>query len=368
MPPEPTPPDVAAPPLDPTLGPTAAPQLQALLAAAPSASAIAVGLHHKGRRALLVHGATAHHDGVPVDAATRFELGSVTKTFTALLLAEQAARGELRHHDPVIRHLPPGTRPPPGGTAISLTHLATHTSGLPRLPPGLMRAAVPHLFTNPYAAFTSADALHALSRARLRSRPGTRMRYSNFGVGILGHALTGAAGAQDYASLLDARILRPLGLHDTDCGGAAPDGASYVTGYRHHSPRPPFHIPGMPAAGAVRSSVGDLLTFTEALLAPDSAVQDPARPAPLRAALHDTTRPRLAIRHGTQQLSLIWNVRPRRDGSRIYHHSGGTPGCTVFAGFSPQQRVAVVALANCAPGRGNDLIQQAYNTLLRLGA
>ncbi|MFJ8826659.1 serine hydrolase domain-containing protein [Streptomyces sp. NPDC102467] len=365
MAPEPTSPDLAASLLDRTLWPTL--PLSALLSSAPTASAVAIGLHRDGRRALIVDGTTEHHGDVPVDAATRFELGSVTKTFTALLLAEQAARGELRHHDPVLRHLPPGTRPPPGGTAISLTHLATHTSGLPRLPPGLVRTAIPHLFTNPYAAFTPADTLRALSRARLRFRPGTRMRYSNFGVGILGHALSGAAGVQDYESLLNDRILRPLGLHDTDCGSTARDGASYVTGYWRGRARPPFRIPGMPAAGAVRAGVRDLLTFTEALLAPDDAVQESARPDPLRAALHDTTRPRLATRKGAQQISLIWNIRPQRDGSSIYHHSGGTRGCTVFAGFSPQQRIAVVALANCAPGGGNDLIQRAYDTLLALG-
>ncbi|GAA2343815.1 beta-lactamase family protein [Streptomyces kunmingensis] len=360
------------------------PGLTALLSAAPAASAVAVGLHRHGQRALLVHGTTAHvrHGGVPADEATRFEIGSLTKTFTALLLAEQAARGELDLRDPLARHLPPTTRLPPGGAAITLAHLATHTSGLPRLPPGLMRTAVPRLFTNPYAAFSTADTLHALSRTRLRSRPGTRVHYSNFGVGLLGHALCAAAGTRDYASLLNARILRPLGLHDTDCGGATPlgapsdgtppddahpAGATHAIGYWNDRPRPPFHIPGMPAAGAVRSSVRDLLTFTEALL-------DPSHPAsghavvPLRAALADTVRPRLALRRGTQQTALIWNIRPRRDGSRLYHHSGGTRGCTAFAGFDPRRQVAVVALANCAPGPGNHLIQQAYDTLVGLGA
>jgi D-alanyl-D-alanine-carboxypeptidase/D-alanyl-D-alanine-endopeptidase len=364
MPPEPTP---LAPPLPPPDGPPLWPaarlRLPALLSSAPAAGAIAVGLHADGRRAFIVHGSTAHHGGVPANEATRFEIGSLTKTFTALLLAEQAARGELRHDDPLARHLPDTCRPP-GGTALTLTHLATHTSGLPRLPPGLVRTAIPHLFSNPYAAFTGADTLNALTHTRLRSRPGTRVHYSNFGVGVLGHALCGAAGGQDYASLLAARVLRPLGLYDTDCGGAAPDG-SCVTGYWHGRPRPPFSIPGMPAAGAVRSSVRDLLTFTEALLDPDDAAQHTTRPELLRAALRDTIRPRLATRHGTRT-ALIWNIRPRRDGSRIHHHSGGTRGCTAFAGFDPRRRVAVVALANCAPGRGNDLIQQAYNTLLSL--
>lgn len=351
--------------------PAAARHLPALLAAAPAASAVAVGLHHDGRRTVVAHGTTAHQDGAQVDGATRFEIGSVTKTFTALLLAEQAACGALRLHDPVLRHLPPGTSPPPGGAGIRLLHLATHTSGLPRLPPGLLRTALPHLFANPYEAFTAADTLDALSRTRLRSRPGTRLHYSNFGAGLLGHALSGAAGAPDYASLLTARVLRPLGLHDTDCVAAPPDDAAVrggdVTGYWHRRPRPPFRIPGMPAAGAVRSSARDLLTFTEALLDPDRPVRATVLPDPLRAALRDTVRPRIAVRNGARQLALVWNVRPRHDGSRVHHHSGGTRGCTVFAGFDLRRRAAVVALANCAPGGGNHLVQQAYDTLLRLG-
>ncbi|MFJ9041589.1 serine hydrolase domain-containing protein [Streptomyces sp. NPDC102406] len=352
-------PDRAAPPPD-TPWPAASRCLPALLSAAPAASTVAVGLHHDGRRAFYVHGRTAHHDGVPAHEATRFEIGSLTKTLTALLLAEQAARGELGPDDPLSRHLPPGTGLPRGADALTLTHLATHTSGLPRLPPGLVRRAVPHLFTNPYAVFTPADTLRALSRARLRSRPGTRVHYSNFGVGVLGHALCGAAGTQDYGALLTARVLRPLGLHDTDCAATAPAGTDQVTGYWHGRPRPPFAIPGMPAAGAVRSSARDLLTFTEALLDPAGTVRDDPL---MRAALRDTLRPRLATRRGAQRTSLIWNIRPQRDGSVLYHHSGGTRGCTAFAGFDPHRRVAVVALANCAPGHGNELIQRAYDTL-----
>ncbi|MEU6394625.1 serine hydrolase domain-containing protein [Streptomyces sp. NPDC046939] len=355
-------------------GPAFAHHLPALLSSAPAASAVAVGLHLDGRRTVVARGTTAHQGGRPADEATRFEIGSVTKTFTALLLAELAARGELHLHDPVLRHLPPGTRPPPGGAGIRLLHLATHTSGLPRLPPGLLRTALPHLFTNPYEAFTAADTLHALPRTRLRSRPGTRMHYSNFGVGLLGHALCGAAGAQDYASLLTTRVLRPLGLHDTDCAAApadvpAPDdGGNEATGHWHRRPRPPFRIPGMPAAGAVRSSARDLLTLTEALLAPDRPVRGTVPPDSLRAALRDTVRPRIAVRQGTQQIALVWNIRPRHEGSRVHHHSGGTRGCTVFAGFDPPRRAAVVALANCAPGHGNHLIQEAYETLLGLDA
>ncbi|GGT00532.1 serine hydrolase domain-containing protein [Streptomyces violaceus] len=337
--------------------------LHALLSAAPQASTTAIGLHRKGRRALLVRGRTAHHGGVPADTGTRFEVGSLTKTFTALLLAEQAARGELDLHDPLARHLPAGTALPRNGTVLTLTHLATHTSGLPRLPPGLLRSAAPRLLTNPYARFTTDDVLHTLARTRLRAAPGTRVHYSNFGVGLLGYALTGAAslGHTSYPALLDDRVLMPFYLRDTGCTTTAPTGGTQVTGHWRRRVRPPFHIPGLAAAGALRSSARDLLTFVENLLDPASAEV----PTALRAALSDVQRPRLRLPRGSG-LALIWNIRPRRDSSHLYHHSGGTRGCTAFAGFNPHHGTALVALANTAPGAGNTLIQDAYTTLLAL--
>lgn len=367
---------------------------EALLSAAPGASAVAVGLYRRGQRSFLVRGSTAREGGVPVEPSTRFEIGSLSKTFTALLFAEQAARGEVGHHDPVARHLPAGTCVPVRGTDITLTHLATHTSGLPRLPPGLLRSDIRRLPTNPYASFTRADVLRALARTRLRSRPGTRVRYSNFGVGLLGHALCGAVGGLPYEDLLAARVLRPLGLHDTSATADPPPDGTQVTGYGHGRPRPPFGIPGLPAAGAVRSSARDLLTVAEALIRPGDAdvmgvgvmgvgvpgtdvmgVNVPsdfglrhaavtgAPPAPLRTALKDVTRPRLALPRTTSRLALIWNIRLRADGSGLYHHSGGTRGCTSFVAFSPRHDTALVALANCAPGLRSPFIQQAYDTV-----
>ncbi|MET9527046.1 serine hydrolase domain-containing protein [Streptomyces coeruleorubidus] len=333
-----------------------------LLSAAPGASTVVVGLHRAGHRALIAHGrTTTHHDAAPSTPATRFEIGSLTKPFTALLLAEQAASGVLDLNDPLCRHLPAHVLLPPGGHAITLTHLATHTSGLPRLPPGLLRQALPALFTNPYAGFTTDHVLRALARTRLHAPPGTRVRYSNFGVGLLGHALLGAAGATDYAALLHDRVLAPLRLHDINCEPTPPAGTTQATGYWHRRPRPPFHVPGLPAAGALRASARDLLTLTEALLAPRTTSVPPT----LRTALKEVRRPRLRLRDN-RGMALVWNIRTRPDGTRLYHHAGATRGCTAFAGFNLQHGAALVALANTAPTLGNAFIQAAYTALIAL--
>ncbi|MEV5643451.1 serine hydrolase domain-containing protein [Streptomyces flaveolus] len=341
-----------------------------LLTAAPAASAVAVALHRKGRRALLVRGHTMHHVGQPITSATRFEIGSLTKTFTALLLAEQAARGLLGHKDPLALHLPADTELPPQGSAITLTHLATHTSGLPNTPPGLhglltaflhtplVQTPFPPLLTTPYAAFTTGHALRALAQVRLHARPGTRFLYSNYAVGLLGHALAHTT-QMSFPDLAQARVMRPLRLQDTNCATTP----STATGYWRHRAQPPLHIPGLLPSGAMRASVRDLLTLAEALLDPASAA---GIPSTLRSALYDVQRPRLRRPRSPNLLGLVWNIRPRPDGSTVHYHTGGTFGFTAFVGFNSHHGTAVIALANTAASRRNDLVQQAYNTLLTL--
>ncbi|SCF63267.1 serine hydrolase domain-containing protein [Streptomyces sp. SID4917] len=339
----------------------------AIAASARGASGVAVAIRQGERRAVMTYGSTAY-GGAPVTADTRFETGSLTKCFTALLLAELAARGEVSYGDPLTRLLPPGSVPAPRGGPITLLHLATHTSGLPRLPPGLLAGAAPRWFSNPYAGFRTDDLLRALARTRPSARPGERVRYSNFGVGLLGHLLGRAVpGRLGYGELLADRVLEPLGLHRTGC---AP-GLRQATGYWHGRARPPWRIPGLAGAGAVRSSARDLLTLLDALLdaSPGTPVGDGdgsvPLPAPMRTALADVVRPRLALRGDTRRLALVWNIRVRPDGD-VYHHSGGTRGFTAFAGFSPRHRTAVVALANTAPSADQRFIQSAYQTLLSL--
>ncbi|MFI6642598.1 serine hydrolase domain-containing protein [Streptomyces sp. NPDC050504] len=342
----------------------AADALAALRGAAPGASAVALAVRRGSERVLLTTGAAdaaTRHRRTPADPDTRFEIGSLTKTLTALLLAEMVARGEVAYDDPITRFLPRGAAPHlPGGT-LTLLHLATHTSGLPRLPPGFLRRGAPAWFSNPYADYSPADLRHALARTRLRTAPGTRVHYSNFGVGLLGELLAHAACGRSgpgFAPLLADRVLDPLGLTRTSCATDRPQ----ATGYWHGRPRPAWQIPALPAAGAGRSTARDLLTVLDALL--DPSVPD-AVPDALRTALADVATPRIALPRTGRRIALIWNVRPR-PGHDLYHHSGGTRGFTAFAGFSPQRGVALAALANTSPTLTGAFIQRAYLELWSL--
>jgi D-alanyl-D-alanine-carboxypeptidase/D-alanyl-D-alanine-endopeptidase len=317
-----------------------------LLADAKGATGMVVAVRHGARELVVASGTTDRHGGEAVGPHTRFELGSLTKTFTALLLAEMAARGEVRHHDTVERYLPLGARAP-----ITLNHLATHTSGLPRLPPGLLRSAATAWYTNPYRAFGPDRLQAAFGRTRPRAAPGTRVRYSNFGVGVLGMALARAAG-RPFEDLLADRVLRPLGLTETDCATAP-----QAVGYWRGKPRPPWEIPGLPGAGALRSTGPDMLRYLTAHLVPDST--------PLADALADVAEPRVAVPSADHHLCLVWNLR-RRPGHDLLFHSGATRGFTSFAGFSPQSRTAFVAMVNAGVTLRSTFVQRSYETLRAL--
>jgi CubicO group peptidase (beta-lactamase class C family) len=265
----------------------------------------------------------------------------------------------VRYDDPVERFLPPARGRTHGGP-ITLLSLATHTSGLPRNPPGLQLRAVPRWFSNPWAGFTERH----LVAARRRSRPksGGRTRYSTFGIGLLGHAL-GVAAGMPYPELLAQRVLIPLGMSDTDCGERA--GPDLAVGYWHGRPRPPAALGGMPAAGAVRSTGRDLLRYVDALARPDSG--EHPLPAALRTALAEAVLPREAVTPAGDGQGLVWNIR-ERPRHELYFHSGGTRGFTAFAGFSPQTGTALVALANTSPSPRAPFIQQAYLLLRELAA
>ncbi|WP_328912008.1 MULTISPECIES: serine hydrolase domain-containing protein [unclassified Streptomyces] len=330
-----------------------------VLGASGRGSGTVVALRRGDERVFLTDGHTAYGGREPVGADTRFEIGSLTKVLTALLLAERVARGEVAYGSRVSGLLPPGVTLGEHGAPVTLLHLATHTSGLPRLPPGLPASARGRWLTNPYEAFSADDLMTAVGRTRPRFVPGTRVRYSNFGVGLLGRLLVGAGGSgvDGYGALLGARVLRPLGLERTDCGEL-----SQATGYWHRHAQPPWRIPGLPAAGAVRSSGRDLLRLLDALIDPGE-VPEPF----LRAGLADVVRPRLALPRGDRRLALIWNIQPR-PGHDLYHHSGGTRGFSSFAGFSPRTGVALVALTNTAPRMGSPFIQSAYEALRALAS
>jgi D-alanyl-D-alanine-carboxypeptidase/D-alanyl-D-alanine-endopeptidase len=279
---------------------------------------------------------------LPAERAV-FEIGSITKVFTSLLLAIAVGRGEVGLDDPVVEHLPRGTRVPMrGGRPITLAHLATHTSGLPRLPPGLLPDAIRHR-EDPYARLSVEDVLEAFGKSRPRRPAGERFSYSNFGAGLLGIALAHAAGS-DYPTLVRQRITTPLGLADTvidlddDRRRRLAVGTKWLGGRAGL-----WSIPGLAGAGALRSTAADQLTFLRAQMG-----TLPDVPPELADAIEMTHRERARGGRFTpgMRVALGWLlIGVGRRKLEVAMHSGGTGGYRSFVGWAPTGGVGVVVLS-----------------------
>ena len=294
------------------------------------------------RRAGVVVGALVDDERAYGAAGTRvvptaddlFEIGSISKVFTALVLADLVVRGDLRLDQPVRELLPGVPVPSHGGTEITLEHLATHRGGLPRSPRLGPRGYVRHLRgRDPYDATTPNALLDDLGRVRLRRRPGTGgASYSNLGVALLGIALVRFTGVVDYESLVVPRVCEPLGMSATRVGAPA---ESVLVGHRGSRQVDRWRLTGLAGAGGLVSSATDLLTFLAAQL-------DPAG-TPLETAIRLTQQPRGDARGG---VGLGW-MRASTP-HELWWHNGGTGGYRSFAGFIPDRHVAVVVLSNQA--------------------
>ena len=172
---------------------------------------IVVGIVGPGGRRIVAAGKAGPGAVPSLDARTTFEIGSATKVFTAALLMDMVRRGEVSLTDPVAKYLPESVKVPArGGRQITLVDLATHTSGLPRLPSNLK----PKDASNPYADYSVAQLYEFLSHYELTRDIGAQYEYSNLGMGLLGHALA-LKGGTGYETLVRTRILEPLRMRDT---------------------------------------------------------------------------------------------------------------------------------------------------------
>src|SRR5688572_11080573 len=176
---------------------------------------VSIALVSEGSIETYGYGALRNGGQVP-DARTLFEIGSITKTFTSLLLADLVRDGSVQLDQPVASLLPAAVSVPElDGRAITLLDLATHTSGLPRLPANLwLDPLTEEQLLDPYAHYQVEDLYDFLSSYTLAALPGERFEYSNLGGGLLGHALSFAAGTS-YEEAIECRISEPLGLKDT---------------------------------------------------------------------------------------------------------------------------------------------------------
>jgi D-alanyl-D-alanine-carboxypeptidase/D-alanyl-D-alanine-endopeptidase len=285
----------------------------------------------------------------PVTSETVFEIGSITKVFTALLLADMVRRGEMRLDDPVARHLPGDFRLPElDGRPITLADLATHTSGLPSWPP-FPGAPLSPSWLESIARFSVEDFKAWLADFHPEPHPPTAAGwwYSNSGYALLGMALA-YRGGQPFETLLQARVSKPMGLHDTTFHPTAAIGPRLAEGHdAAMKPIPPLNIGIFNPAGALRSTPRDLSRLAAAIL-PGSG----ARIAPDEQLLLTVRRPAPWI-GGTQALG--WEVLDAPGGAFV-SKDGVTFGQAASMVFDPDRRVAIVVFSNTFPDLRNSTL------------
>jgi serine-type D-Ala-D-Ala carboxypeptidase/endopeptidase len=271
-----------------------------------------------------------------ITADTQFEMGSVTKVFTSLLLAESERLGKVNREDAAAKFLlPPEDAAQKSLAKISLLSLATHASGLPRLPFNIGPNADAN--PDPYAKYSRDDLVAALRVHGPTAPVGRSAAYSNFGAAVLGEALAAAWGSS-YDAALHGHVLDPLGMNATTVAltGAAPSAQlapSHAIGVRV----PSWNFLAFAPAGALRSSAREMAIFLSACLHPEKS--------PLRAALEMSFQRQRPFEDVGGGIGLGWLISDDSE-QPVTWHSGATLGSRSFVGFNPKTRVGVALLAN----------------------
>jgi serine-type D-Ala-D-Ala carboxypeptidase/endopeptidase len=301
-----------------------------------------VGVIDANGRRVVAYGSLAKNDKRPLNGDTVFEIGSMTKVFTSLVLMDMVQKGEVALTDPVSKYLPLSVKVPErNGRKITLEDLSTQSSGLPRMPSNFN----PKDPANPYADYAPEQLYQFLSGYQLTRDIGSQYEYSNLGVGLLGHVLTLRAG-MDYEAMVKSRILDRLDMKSTGVTLTPEMKARLAIG---HGPGldevPNWDLGVLAGAGALRSDANDMLTFLAANLGYTKT--------PLAAAMAAEVSIRKPAGSPDMQIAYAWHVQAK-DGNSIIWHNGGTGGYRTYMGYDPKSRVGVVVLSNIGSEPGPD--------------
>jgi serine-type D-Ala-D-Ala carboxypeptidase/endopeptidase len=270
-----------------------------------------------------------------ITSDTQFELGSVTKVFTSLLLVESERLGKVSRLDPAAKYLlPPGDPAQATLAKITLLSLSTHTSGLPRLPTNFgADAAKP----DPYARYDDESLIAALRSDGPTAPTGRTVAYSNFGAAVLGEALAAAWGTS-YADALKVHVLLPLGLRATTVGLAGlPPPQGLPPGHVGDKTVPTWTFEAFAPAGALRSSASDMAIFLQACLG--------GQGSPLRSSIDASIQPQFEAADTGGHIGLAWQLTDDGDNS-ITWHNGATAGSHAFVAFNREKGIGIAILCN----------------------
>lgn len=274
-------------------------------------------------------------NGRKLDDRTLFQIGSVTKTFTATLFAQMVLAGDVGLHDPIGKYLPPGVHAPSfRGKTMALVNLAEQNSGLPRLPSNLKPADT----SDPYADYTPKRLYDFIGSYAPTRAPGQAYEYSNLGVGLLGDLLARRAGIA-YPALLQQRVLTPLGMGDTTFAPDAQQRGRLAPGFSAAGkPQPVWTFGDLEAAGGLYSDLHDMIAYVRANLAAPAGPLGPAMAMAQSPRAEDDS-------HGITRVGFVWLTNVSNSNTFM---NGEVGGYHAFVLLNRARRSGLVALANVA--------------------
>jgi CubicO group peptidase (beta-lactamase class C family) len=329
-------------------------------------AAIAIGFVDPNGTQFYGYGKMSNTSNATVDENTVFPIGSITKVFTTTLLADMVNKGLINLEDPIEKYLPSNvTVPQYNGHKITIEDLATHTSGLPEWPDNFCPDDTADIdsFQNRKGMidkcanatdYTFDQFYQALSNTTIQREPGTKLEYSSFGSGLLGHILTLKSNMSSFDSLLDHSILDVLGMNDTSFGLSDSQKSRLAVGHFNGQELPALNFPSpLAPSGSLHSTASDMLKFLSANMGLiktklDGAMQESHLiihgtdmfPNNLRASDNNDN-----IGH---YVGLGWFVTTNFGHEVIWHNGAIISGYNSYLAFNPTTERGIVILSSAA--------------------
>lgn len=304
-----------------------------------------IGILKEGKIYFYGYGESAKGNNRIPDNHTIFEIGSISKTFTATLLADAVSKGKLKLDDPVNKYLPDSIPPLTfEGVPVTILSLINHSSGLPRMPTNFGSTN-----TDPYLDYDENKMFSFYKYFKPTRKPGDKYEYSNLAVGTLG-VLLERINKDSYENLLLKTICKPLGMNDTKEYLQGKDSARFAKGYNDIGKfTAPWNFKAFMGAGGIRSTTADMILYAKAQLGAKSATLN-----------HDIQLTHsITFKTTDATLGMAWHyIKPGKD--EILFHNGGTGGYKSYVAINLQKKFAVVILSNTSisvDGIGNELMK-----------
>ena len=295
------------------------------------------------------YGETAKGNNQVPDQLTIFEIGSISKTFTATLLADAVNKGKINLDGPANKYLPDSI---PAlsfeGVPVTVKSLINHSSGIPRMPDNFTGVDD----NDPYKEYDNSKMFSFYKHFKPTRKPGASYEYSNLAAGTVGVILE-KLNKDTYEKMLFNTITKPLGMNDTRQYLRKEDSVRFAKGYADGNYAAPWNFKAFMGAGGIRSTAADMVKYAEAQLG--------KAPTALNKDIQLTHTP--TFTSGNTTVALAWHyIKPGAD--EILFHNGGTGGYRSYLGVNLQKKFAVVMLSNTTisvDGLGNDLMKWLEN-------